>query len=347
LIRFQHAAPDTLEEFPVWRAQAAIEAAQAGDAVLRLSAQNPDLLAEQDPQMVSRFNSVNTHHIAPFSRLQGRNAIPWTIATAPVDGWTQKLFPDLPADQAQARFWDVLFRICRIDTEDPVAAWREHIAHLASRCDYLNARRYAGLKLTAPGTDLTVGLPRQHIWSGATMRTQSGIEFAANVPTEEVFTIPHARQTEGVVTMTKPFSYGGAVIEGLRLAFSEGRVSSLTARAGEAYLRQVLEIDEGARRLGEVALVPHGSPISQSGLLFHNTLLDENAASHIALGRGFRFAMLGGDAMSAEEFAAVGGNDSLLHIDCMVGSGEMDVDGITADGCHEPIMRAGEWAVDV
>jgi len=346
LIRFQHAQPDTLEEFPAWRAQAAIDAARAGDAVLRINSQDPDLLADQDPQLISRFNAVNARHIRPFSQLQTRNAVPWVAVTAPVDGWTQKLFPDLPADQAQARFWDALFQICRINTPDPVAAWREHIAALVSRRDILNARRYSGLKLTGPGTDLTLGLPQQHTWNGATMRTQGGIDFTANIPTEEVFTTPHAGQTEGVVTMSKGFSYGGTVIEGLRLAFSGGRVTSVTASAGESYIRQVLEIDEGARRLGEVALVPHSSPISQMGMLFHSTLIDENAASHLALGRGFRFAMEGGAAMSAQEFAAAGGNDSLVHIDCMVGSGEMDVDGITADGRSEPIMRAGEWALN-
>ncbi|MDH7485276.1 MAG: aminopeptidase [Anaerolineae bacterium] len=347
LIRFQHAARDTFAEIPRWRAQAAIEAAQAGDALLRLSAEDPDLLSGQDPELIALVNATNAEHLTPFYQMLTRNAMNWSIATAPVSGWTEKLFPDLPADEAQARFWDALFQICRITADDPIAAWQEHVRQLVARSETLNRKQYAALHLTAPGTDLTIGLPKRHIWSGARMRTQAGIAFTANIPTEEVFTMPHAGQTEGIVTMSKPLAYGGALIEGIRMTFSGGRLTRLTADKGEQYLRKVLEIDEGARRLGEVALVPHSSPISQMGRLFYNTLIDENAASHIAVGRGFRFAVQNGAAMSDEEFAAIGGNSSKIHIDCMVGSGEMDVDGLTAEGMAEPLMRAGEWAFEV
>ena len=347
LIRFQHAARDTFDEFPRWRAQAAIEAAEAGDALLRLSAQDPDLLAGQDPDLISLVNATNAEHIAPFYQMLTRNAMNWSIATAPVSGWTEKIFPDVPPDAAQARFWDALFEICRITAADPVAAWQEHVRQLVTRSDVLNRKQYAALRLSAPGTDLTIGLPKRHIWSGAHMRTKAGIGFTANIPTEEVFTMPHAGKTEGTATMSKPLSYGGVLIEGIRMTFSEGRLTKLTADKGEQYFRKVLDIDEGARRLGEVALVPHSSPISQTGRLFYNTLIDENAASHIAVGRGFRFAVANGAAMSDEEFAAIGGSHSKIHIDCMIGSGEMDVDGLTADGTAEPVMRAGEWAFEV
>ena len=347
LLRFQYAPPGTLEEFPTWRAVAAIEMAEAGDAVLRLSAQDPDLLAGQDPSRISLFNSTNAKHIAPFGQILSRSGTNWSVATAPVEGWTEKVFPDLPPDEAQARFWDVLFDICRIKQPDPVAAWTEHINQLLARIGYLNGKRYAGLRLRGPGTDLTLGLPDGHIWGGARMPTQAGIDFTANIPTEEVFTSPHAAKTEGFITMSKPLCYGGAVIEGLRMVFSAGRMTELTASKGQDYLRQVLAVDEGARRLGEVALVPHSSPISQSGMLFYNTLIDENAASHIAVGRGFRFALEGAASMSDEEFEAAGGNQSLVHIDCMVGSDEMDVDGLASDGSEEPVMRSGEWASEV
>jgi aminopeptidase len=347
LIRFQHAPPETLDEFPAWRAQTVIEAAEAGDAVLRISAQDPDLMAEQDPGHVAMFNSTIVRHMERFSEMLSRSATNWLVVTAPVEGWTEKLFADLPPDEARARFWDVLFQICRIDQADPVAAWMDHVAELLARGRYLNRKQYAGLRLIGPGTDLKLGLPRRHIWSGARMKSENGIDFTANVPTEEIFTTPHAAMTEGVVTTSKPFSYGGAAIEGLRMTFSRGYMTEMSATKGESYLKGVLSVDEGARRLGEVALVPHSSPISRLGMLFHNTLIDENAASHLALGRGFRFAIEGAGSMSDEEFEAVGGNQSLIHIDCMVGSGEMDVDGLTAGGDSEPIMRAGEWAFDI
>lgn len=179
------------------------------------------------------------------------------------------------------------------------------------------------------------------------MTSQNGIDFTANIPTEEIFTIPHKDRTEGVVTATKPLSYGGILIQDLSLTFSEGRVVKATAKKGEQSLHKLLETDEGASRLGEVALVPHSSPISQSGLLFYNILIDENASNHIALGRAYKFSLENGEAMSDDEFAAIGGNHSLIHIDCMIGSGEMDVDGLLKDGTAEPIMRGGEWAFEV
>jgi aminopeptidase len=347
LLRFQHAPAGTFEEFPSWRAAGVIEAAEAGDAVLRLSALNPDLLAEEDPSLVSLFNSTMARHMAPFSQLLSRSGTNWSVAAAPVAGWARKLFPDLQPSEALARLWEAIFYICRITEADPVAAWKEHISSLLARIRYLNGKQYGGLRLRGPGTDLTLGLPDGHIWGGARMPSQTGIDFTANIPTEEVFTSPHAGKTEGVVTMTKPLCYGGAVVQGLRMVFTGGRLTELTASKGAAYLQEVLSVDDGAHRLGEIALVPHSSPISQSGLLFYNILIDENAASHIAVGRSFRFALEGATDMSDEEFDAAGGNQSLVHIDCMVGSGELDVDGLTPDGGAEPVMRAGEWAFEV
>jgi aminopeptidase len=276
-----------------------------------------------------------------------KNATNWAVVTAPVDGWPEKVFPHLPPDSRKAKFWDTIFEICRVKQADPVSAWQDHVNRLVARSNYLNRKRYAALKLAAPGTDLTVGLPRGHIWRGARMSSQNGIDFTANIPTEEIFTIPHKDKTEGVVTATKPLSYGGSLIEDLSLTFSKGQVVKATARKGEESLHKLLEMDEGASRLGEVALVPHSSPISQSGLLFYNILIDENASNHIALGRAYKFSVEGGEAMSDDEFAAAGGNHSLIHIDFMIGSGEMDVDGLVEDGTAEPIMRGGEWVFEV
>ena len=347
LIRLQHAPRDSFEEYPVWRADGASEVAQAGDAVLVVYAEDPDLLVGQDPTLITTVHQASFKHTKPFADLRGKNAMNWVIATAPVEGWPDKVFPDLPAEDRKAQFWDVLFDICRVKQPDPVAAWNDHISDLAARREYLNHKRYTGLKLTAPGTDLTLGLPREHVWRAARMASQNGIDFTGNIPTEEIFTVPHKDRTEGVVSATKPLSYGGTLIEEFSLSFSAGRVIEATARKGQDSLHRLLKTDDGARRLGEVALVPHSSPISQSGLLFYNILIDENAASHIALGRAHRFNIEGGEAMSDADFAALGGNNSLAHIDFMVGSGEMDVDGLAEDGPAEPIMRGGEWAFEI
>jgi aminopeptidase len=347
LIRFQHAPRDSFEEFPTWRADGAFEAARGGDAVLHILAEDPDLLIEQDPKMINTVHQTGFRHTKPLADLRGKNVMNWAVITAPVGGWPDKVFPDSAPEDRKAQFWDTLFEICRVKQSDPVSAWNDHIDELSARRDYLNHKRYPALKLTTPGTDLKVGLPRAHVWNAARITSQHGIDFTANIPTEEVFTIPDRVKTEGVVTSTKPLSYGGSLIEDFSLTFSEGRVVEVIARKGEDSLRNLLETDEGATRLGELALVPHSSPISQSGLLFYNILIDENAVSHIALGQGLRFCIEGGEAMSDDEFAAVGGNQSLIHIDFMIGSGKLDVDGLTEDGAAEPIMRGGEWAFEV
>jgi aminopeptidase len=347
LIRHQHAPRDSFDEFPTWRADAACEIGEAGDAVLIFCAENPDLLAGQDPTLISTVHQTSFKETKAFAELRARNAMNWVVVTAPVEGWPDKVFPDLPADHRQARMWDTLFGICRVKEADPVSAWTDHVHDLVARRDYLNHKHYAALRLTGPGTGLMVGLPEGHVWAAARMTSQNGMEFTGNIPTEEVFTIPHKDRTEGIVTSSKPLSYGGSLIDEFTLTFSDGRVVEATAKKGEDTLRRLLETDEGVGRLGEVALVPHSSPISQSGLLFYNILLDENAASHIALGRGLRFNIEGGEAMSEDEFAAAGGNDSLVHLDFMVGSGKMNVDGLTEEGTVEPVMRRGEWAFDV
>jgi aminopeptidase len=346
LARFQHAPRDSFDRFPTWRSDGALEVGQAGDAVLMIYAENPDLLADQDPALIGTAQQAAFKHMKPFSELRRRSATNCLIVSAAVDGWPAKLFPDLPAESGKARLWDTIFEVCRVKQPDPVSAWEDHISELAARRDYLNGKQYAALRLTGPGTDLTAGLPAGHVWRSARMTAKNGIDFVANIPTEEVFTIPHRDQVEGVVTSTKPLNLGGSLIEEFRLVLSEGRVVEATARKGEAGLRKLLETDEGARRLGEVALVRHSSPISQSGLLFHNILFDENAASHLALGQAGHYNLEGGPAMSADEFAAAGGNLSLIHVDFMVGSGEIDVDGLAADGSAEPVMRQGEWAFE-
>jgi aminopeptidase len=254
------------------------------------------------------------------------------------------VFPALPPPQQLSRLWETIVRLCRLDAPDPLAEWQAHIASLAARADDLNRKQYAALRYTGPGTALTIGLPKGHVWISARSESRNGIAFTANIPTEEVFTLPHKDRVDGVVRSTKPLSYGGQLIENFSLEFANGRAVNVTAERGDAVLRQLVETDAGAARLGEIALVPHNSPISQSGLLFYNTLFDENAASHVALGSAYKFTMAGGEGMDDALFESAGGNRSATHVDFMIGSSELDVDGITADGRSEPLMRGGEWA---
>ncbi|KKN05447.1 hypothetical protein LCGC14_1087190, partial [marine sediment metagenome] len=345
-IRFQHAPRDSFEEFPTWISNAALEFVEKGDATLIFNSDIPDLFVDQDPELITIRRQTFFKHFKPVIDLRVKNATNWTIVTAPVDGWTEKVFPDLPPDKRKTKMWDTIFEICRIKQNDPVSAWNDHIDQLHARVDYLNLKQYTTLKLKALGTDLTIGLPKGHIWRGGSSTSQKGIIFTGNLPTEEIFTLPHKDKIEGIVTATKPLAVE-VVIEDFSLTFSKGRVVKATAKKGEKILNKLLEIDEGMSRLGEIALIPHSSPISQSGILFYNRLIDENASCHMALGRGVRFCLKNGEKMSDEEFMTAGGNDSLSHIDFMIGSGEMDIDGILEDETSEPIMRKGEWAFEV
>lgn len=346
-IRFEHAPRDSFAEYPDWIARGLLEHVQRGGALLTILAADPDLLNDQDPDLIATVMKTAWERNKELYDLTGRNAANWLVISASYPGWAAKVFPDDPPQQGQARLWEALFHVCRMDVPDPLSAWREHIRQLVARSDYLNHKQYRALHFTGPGTDLTVGLPAGHRWLSARFPTQSGIEFTANIPTEEVFTLPHRAQTEGTVTATRPLNYGDTLIDGFHLAFSGGRVVEASARTGDAVLRRLIETDEGASRLGEVALVADSSPISQLGLMFYNTLLDENCASHVALGEAYKFSLQGGAQISEADFAAAGGNVSLIHVDFMIGSGEVDVDGVTAEGAGEPVMRQGEWAFDV
>ncbi len=344
LLRLQHAPRDSFREFPDWPATATLEYLDRGDAILQIFAEAPDLLSGQDPQLVATSSQAMMEKFGPVMGRISRNGTNWLVVPASVEGWAAKVFPHLPPSQQQTQLWEAIFEMCRLNCAGPVSAWQQHVAALQARCDYLNRKRYARLKYTAPGTDLTVGLPDGHVWSGGRLTSGNGITFIPNLPTEEVWTLPHRDRAEGTVRATKPLSYQGMVIEDFSFRLSQGRIIEVTATRGEAFLKNLIANVEGASRLGEVALVPHSSPISRSGVLYYNALIDENAASHIALGNAYRFSLQGGETMSSQEFAAAGGNESTEHLDFMVGCDELAVAGILADGTTEPIMRKGEWA---
>ncbi len=347
LLRFQHAPRDSFREFPDWPTTAVLEYLDRGDAVLQVFADDPDLLSGQDPQLVAVSGQAMMDKFGPVMSRISRNGTNWLIVPAAVEGWAAKVFPHLPPSQRQAQLWDAIFTMCRLNHDDPVSAWQEHVAALQARCDYLNRKRYTCLKYTAPGTDLTVGLPAGHIWKGGRLLSGNGIAFIPNLPTEEVFTLPHKGRVDGTVRSTKPLSYQGMMIEDFSFRLSQGRIIEVTAARGQAILKNLIDNVAGGCRLGEVALVPHSSPISRSVRLFYNTLIDENAASHLALGNAYRFTLEDGEAMSPEAFASAGGNESLVHMDFMVGSDKLAVDGVLDNGSTEPIMRQGEWVFQV
>ena len=346
-IRVQYATLDNMHESATWKNDVALDYIDNGDAIMIILAQNPDLMGGLDRQKVQAKQKIEAElfHKLFITRM-ATGATNWLVVGASIASWARKVFPDLSQNLATERLWGAIFDVCRIKQDDPVAAWERHVMFLEKRSTYLANKHYTALNYTASGTDLTVGLPEGHIWASARHTRPNGSSVVVNIPTEEIYTMPHKDRVDGVVTATRPLNYGGSLIEDFTLKFSEGRVVHATAESGEDALNSLLNSDEGSRRLGEVALVPHSSPISQSGLLFDNVLFDENASNHLALGNAYRM-IEGGGGMTAEEFATVGGNQSMTHADFMIGSGEMDVDGITADGTVEPVMRAGEWAFEV
>jgi aminopeptidase len=342
LARYRHAPDEAFDVAPAWLFDGMAEAFRRGAARLAIVGDNPSLLAAEDPAKVARANRARSVAYRPALELITATAINWTLVASATPAWATTVFPDLPEEAALARLWDAIFAASRADAADPAAAWAEHNARLMAKRRMLNDRRYAALRFRGPGTDLKVGLAEGHAWMGGLSTAKNGITGNPNIPTEEVFTTPHRAVTEGVVAATKPLSYQGTLIQDIRVRFEAGRITEAHASTGQAVLERMIGTDEGARMLGEVALVPNSNPISRSGLLFYNTLFDENAASHIALGQAYSKCFVDQNLDKAA-LEAAGANASLIHVDWMIGSAETDVDGIDAAGQAEPLMRAGEW----
>ena len=344
LARYAHAPDGSFDRASGWLYEGMAKAYENGAARLAIAGDNPMLLSSQDPAKVARANKANSMAYKPALEKISNFDINWNIVSYPNPSWAKVVFPDLPEDEAVFRLAEAIFAASRVDVADPVSAWAQHNANLAKRSSWLNGERFSALHFTGPGTDLTVGLADGHEWHGGASMAKNGITCNPNIPTEEVFTTPHALKVEGHVSSTKPLSHQGTLIDDIRVKFEGGRIVEAKASRGEEVLNRVLDTDEGARRLGEVALVPHSSPISASGVLFYNTLFDENASCHIALGQCYSKCFLDGASLSQDQIKAQGGNSSLIHIDWMIGSNKVDIDGIKPDGSKVPVMRQGEWA---
>ncbi len=341
LLRFRYGQDASFDAAASWLYEGMAKAYRSGAARLAITGSDPSLLSQQDPEKVSRMNRSFSKAYRPALELITRHEINWTIVSSATPAWAAAVFPDLPPDQALTHLWDAIFAASRADLPDPVSAWKEHDANLHARAKRLDEIRYSALHFRGPG--IRVGLSDGHLWLGGGTTAGNGRYCIPNMPTEEVFTTPHKDRVEGRVTSTKPLSYQGTLIEEISVRFEAGRIAEAHAARGNQVLQRMIETDEGARRLGEVSLVPHSSPIASSGLLFMNTLFDENAACHIALGQAYSTCLKDGDNLTPEQLASRGANSSLIHVDWMIGSNRIDVDGISTAGDSKPVMRAGEW----
>ncbi|MGD8823188.1 MAG: aminopeptidase [Anaerolineales bacterium] len=343
-IRLTHAAKETLEEYPSWIAGEIENEIHRGDASLCIWGEDPYLLDGIDPERITIVQQTKYKILEKLYELDAQNPRNWSGIMYPVPAWAEAVFPDLSRQEAVAKVWDYIVQFCRLEKPDPLAYWKSHNDDLDNRAQWLTQANFKRLHLKSPETDLKMDIPKGHIWFGGRSKLPSGLEFCPNLPTEEVCTLPHRTGVNGHVLATKPFSYMGMNVEGMRLEFEDGLVVQATAEKGEEQLKTILDLDEGSRRLGEVALVPHSTPISQSQILFHHGLLDENASVHLAFGSAYRFNLTDGEKMDNETFMAAGGNFSKIHLDFMIGSADMDVDGIKENGDVEPLLKAGEWA---
>jgi aminopeptidase len=344
LARYQHAPKDSFEKVTDWLFEGMAVAFDNNTARLAVVGDDPMLLAEQDPEDVGKANKAVSKASSPLRERITRFDVNWNIIAWPGTQWAKRVFPNLSDEKAQLALADAIFAASRVQSPDPMAAWVEHNNRLRERTDWLNDQNFEALRFYGDDTDLTVGLANKHEWAGGASTARNGVTCNPNIPTEEVFTTPHSLKVNGYVKSTKPLSHQGTLIEDISVTFKDGVITKASASKGEEVFLKLLDTDEGARRLGEVALVPHGSPISQSNLLFYNTLFDENAACHIALGQCYSKCFQNGDKLTSKEVEQHGGNSSMIHVDWMIGSETMNIDGLDVKGNVTPVFRNGEWA---
>ena len=344
--KYLHAEDSVFDSLPAWQAEFDNGYARQGAAFLHISARDPENLVGVDPDRIARSQRSSGEALREYRELTMSNTVPWCIGSIPIPSWARKVFPGCPEDEAVEKLWEAIFQTVRVDGSGAaVDRWREHLAGLKGHMDRLNGLNLESLHYTnSLGTDLTIRLPEGHIWAAGSSATKSGLPFIANMPTEEVFTAPLRNGVDGVVCSSMPLVHNGVVIDKIRFQVREGKIVEASAQTGEDALKAAITLDEGASYFGEVALVPYDSPISRQKLLYYNTLFDENASCHLAFGEAYPECLQGGAGMSKEERKARGLNDSITHVDFMVGTADLSVTGKTRDGREVPVFVDGNFA---
>lgn len=332
---------DSVDQWDVDRANALVD---EGCAFITIYAEDPDSLNGVNPDRIRRSQISSGKALEHYRAKMMSSAVPWTVCSVPSKAWSSAVFPQLSEEEAIARMWEEILACCRVDGGDAVQNWQNHIDELKKHVDILNGYNFKTLRYrNSAGTDVTVDLPEGHFWEGGSEKSGTGVIFSPNLPTEEVFTLPDRNSMNGTIVSTKPLSHNGTVIEGIVFKVENGKIVEAHADKGEDILRDAITVDEGASYFGEVALVPHDSPISNSGVLFFNTLFDENASCHFAFGQAYP-QIKGSENMTKDELRERGANTSMTHVDFMVGSEDLEITGITHDGREIPVFVNGNFA---
>ena len=344
-IRYLHAPEAIFDEFPAWQKEFYMSYVRQGAAFVSIAASDPELLKDVDADRVARVQKASSIALKEYRERLMSNKNAWCVVSIPTDTWAKKVFPSLSQEEAVEKLWEAILKTVRVDTEDPVEAWEGHKKNLKRSMEFLNSKKFKLLHYkNAEGTDLKIELPEDHIWLGGSEYTPENVEFIANMPTEEVFTLPKKTGVNGIVVSSKPLNYNGNLIEDFSITFKDGKIVGFNAKKGNEILKRLIETDEGSHYLGEVALVPYDSPISNANILFFNTLFDENASCHLAIGKAYPVCIKNGENMTKEELDRNGVNDSLVHEDFMIGTADLEIIGITSTGAEIPIFKNGNFA---
>lgn len=344
-LRLHYVSEDVIRDYPTWKVNQLESLVKRGAACIDVRTTGIGMTDGVDSGKLALNQETVQNALNTYYDYRMSDRVSWTILIYPSVEWGKKLFPGKIRELAVRDLWKVIFRMTRTDREDPLKAWHDHLATLKEKKDVLNRKKFRKLHYKGPGTDLEIAFDLASHWDGGASRTTDGTPFVANLPTEEVYTLPLKTGVNGTVVSTKPLNYEGTLIEGIALEFKDGRIVHASADKGEEVIQRLIGTEDASHYLGEVALVPVDSPISASGLTFYETLYDENASCHLAIGKAYPTCLDGGEQMTREQLDAHGANNSLIHVDFMIGSGELDIDGETADGKWSPVFRQGHWAL--
>lgn len=343
--KFLYGRDEIFDEFPEWRKDFYVTYARRGAAFLSVSASDPELLKDVNPERLTRSGKAKSKAVVEYMKRLMSDKNVWCVVSIPTKAWAKKVFPKVTEDEAVEKLWDAIFEAVRAKADDPVAAWEEHKNSVTKRTDFLTKNNFKYFKYkNSIGTDLKVEFSKNNLWLGPSSISPEGTVFIANIPTEEAFTLPLRTGVNGKVVSSKPLNYNGNLIENFSFTFENGKIVNFTAEKGYDTLKHLVETDEGSHYLGEVALVPFDSPISNLNILFYNTLFDENASCHFAIGEAYPTCLKDGDKMTKEELKKLGVNDSLKHVDFMIGTSDLSIIGITEDGREIEVFKNGNFA---